>query len=133
MATGEDPAGQEFARRTRELLEDSAGNVGAHARSRLTQARHAALEQRGAKYPAGWQRWLPAGATAAAVLAMVLIFGRDPATPVPQLAAGSGTEDLELLADTDALAIAQEQDVDYDFYEWAVSAADAEPRAASGS
>jgi hypothetical protein len=131
-----DPADAEFARRTRALLDESAASLPARTRSRLTQARHAAL----AKYSAtgsaragmaSWQRWLPAGAISAAVLVALLMQGTQTQFLKPMQAsvqtAASG-DDLELLADRDALELAQDQDgaandVDYDFYGWAVGAA----------
>jgi hypothetical protein len=131
-----DPADVEFARRTRALLDDSAAALPARTRSRLTQARHAALARHGAAggmfaKSASWQRWLPAGAISAAVLAVLLMQGGY--GPLPsQLQANKVTavagDDLELLADRDALELAQDQDgatadVDYEFYGWAVGAA----------
>jgi hypothetical protein len=125
---------EEFARRARALLEGSVEGLSAHARSRLTRARHAALEQRGplAGWRAGaavaaWRNWLPAGAVAGAVLAVLLLVGRLPAPELQQASVTSG-EDLELLADRDGLALAQDQaaqeeEVDYEFYDWAVNSA----------
>ena len=135
MSETPDPRAEEFARRTRALLEDSADALAARTRSRLTQARYAALEHyaraRTTGAPGAWQRWLPAGAVSAAVLAVLLMQGGQLPLPdqlqanVPATASG---DDLELLADRDAFALAQDQgapgaDVDYEFYAWAVSAA----------
>jgi len=129
-----DPASAEFARRTRSLLEASAAALPARTRSRLTRARYAALEQHAAVRTAGtralWQRALPAGAVSAAVLGVLLLVGA-PHAPQMQPASVTGAatgDDLELLADRDALALAQDQgaadaDVDYEFYAWAVNAA----------
>jgi hypothetical protein len=131
-----DPADAEFARRTRALLDESAASLPAHTRSRLTRARHAALARHGAAGGAragmvSWQRWLPAGAISAAVLAALLMQGTQAPFLRPMQAsvqtAASG-DDLELLADRDALELAQDQDggatdVDYEFYGWAVGAA----------
>jgi hypothetical protein len=124
-----DPENDEFARRARALLEESAENLNARTRSRLTRARHAALDARGglrsgAAY-AAWRSWLPAGAVAGAVLAVLLLAGHLPAPEVQQASVASG-EDLELLADRDGLALAQDQaapegELDYEFYDWAVS------------
>lgn len=132
-----DPAAAEFARRTRALLESSAESLPARTRSRLTRARFAALEQhagprgvRAAAVVARWQRWLPAGAVAGAVLTVLLMQGGPlaPALRQASVATGAGGDDLELLADRDALALAQDQsapdaDDDYAFYAWAVGAA----------
>ena len=126
-----DPENDEFARRARALLEESVEHLSARTRSRLTRARHAALERRGplarlrGAGDAAWRNWLPAGAVAGAVLTMLLLAGRMPA-PELQQASLAGGEDLELLADRDALALAQDQavqdgEVDYEFYDWAVN------------
>jgi hypothetical protein len=122
---------EEFARRTRELLQESVANLDGATRSRLTRARYAALAGAGVGVGAGggralaasWQRWLPAGAIAAAVLAVLIVVGQQSNAPTLQANAGGVGDDIELLADADALALAQEADVDYDFYEWAVYAA----------
>jgi hypothetical protein len=144
MSEEPDPASAEFARRTRALLEASAASLPARTRSRLTRSRYAALEQHAAGRTAGgralWQRALPAGAMSAAVLAILLLVG-GPRSPQPQLASvtgAAGGDDLELLADRDALALAQDQgatdtDVDYEFYAWAVSAAQEEAGNGVGS
>ena len=138
MSESSDPRSAEFERRTRALLEDSANALPARARSRLTQARYAALEQaargRAATAPAQWQRWLPAGAVSAAVLAALLMQGGHGPLPrpiQPGVASAVAADDLELLADRDALALAQDQgapdaDVGYEFYAWAVGAAQEE-------
>jgi hypothetical protein len=66
---------------------------------------------------------MPLGAAVAAVLALLIVYvphGRGPLeSPVP----GAGLEDIELLTDTDAVPLNGDQDVDYDFYEWAAAEA----------
>jgi hypothetical protein len=136
---GLDPESVEFARRARELLDRSAHELPARIRSRLTRARYNALEQRSASggyRREAWQRWLPAGAAAAAVLA-VLLLEPHPGAPLPQ-ASSSGGEDFEMLADSGAFALAQDQlsqggDVDYEFYDWAVHTAQDERGGETGS
>jgi len=127
-----DPENEEFARRARALLEGSVESLSARTRSRLTRARHTALEPRGslvrmrdAAGSAAWRSWLPAGAVAGTVLAVLLLAGRWPAPEMQQAGMANG-EDLELLADRDALALAQDQaapegELDYEFYDWAVN------------
>jgi hypothetical protein len=124
----------EFESRTHALLEESTARLDGRVRSRLNQARHAALEAHAARQRSPFARlfgarraWAPAGAlAAAAVLAVVLFTGR-PGADAPSVALnGDGApalEDLELLADNDALALASEADVE--FYEWALAEADA--------
>lgn len=125
MSAEEEQRLEEFARRTRELLQESVANLDGATRSRLTRARYAALANAagaGGLAPA-WRRWLPAGALAAAALAVLLVVGQQSHAPALQASAGGAGDDIELLADADGLALAQEADVDYDFYEWAVYAA----------
>ena len=119
----------EFEDRTRSTLDDSVAGLDGRVRSGLTQARHAALDQLAAQRngPTGWRSVLqlrllaPAGAMAAAALVAVVLWGgRVPVSGNALLADGaSPIEDLELLADKDALAVSA--DGDYDFYEWAAA------------
>jgi hypothetical protein len=120
-ADGIDEGTSEFEQRTRQLLNDSAERLPAAVRSRLTQARYAALASR-----PFWQRsrvrtWAPAGA--AAVLALVLIIMPRGENSAANPLAGATPEDLAILADNDALQLGKEQDVDADFYEWAAGEA----------
>jgi hypothetical protein len=105
-----------FENRTREVLEESAARLDGRTLSRLTQARHAALE--GARRPArqGFRFLVPAGATAAAALAVVMWMGR-PVQP-PEPGGSAAIEDLELLADADAPDFVEDGE-DLEFYEWA--------------
>ena len=74
------------------------------------------------------------------MLAVLLLVG-GPRAPQLQQASVTGAargDDLELLADRDALALTQDQgasdaDVDYEFYSWAVSAAQDEAGNGVGS
>jgi hypothetical protein len=113
-----------FERQLRGLLLDSAEALPGSVRSRLTQARHAALKVHAAPMRYRLQRWVPAGAMAAAVLALLVVFvphGR----PVTNTVALNGSiEDLDLLtSDVPLTADQSDQDMGYDFYEWAVDAA----------
>jgi Protein of unknown function (DUF3619) len=129
-----------FARRAGELLQRSANELPAGIRSRLTSARYAALAQSRARSSYGapmWRRWLPVGAAAAAVLAVLLLQGPRLGSGAPQAGSG-GSEDFEMLADSSAFALAQDQlgqggEVDYEFYDWAVYAADDEHGGEAGS
>jgi hypothetical protein len=106
-----------FEQRAAELLRDSADSLDAGTRSRLTQARHAALD--GIRTRPAWLDFrvlAPGGAVAAAaVVAMVLWSGAG------QRATGDAgaLDDIELLADSDAYEISQESDLD--FIEWAAA------------
>ena len=120
MSADLEPLDRDFERRTRELLEQSAERLPGSVRSRLTQARYAALEQRSKRVPMIARRWAPAGAIVAAAL-LVVLMPRGAAPPSAPLLSG-GLEDIEMLSDRDGVPLA-DQDEDYDFYEWAVDEA----------
>jgi hypothetical protein len=111
----------EFEQRARQLLNDSAEHLPAAVRSRLTQARYAALASRPFWRRSLAFRWAPAGAAAA--LAVLLLVAPHTEGPGANPFASATPEDLALLADTDALQLGGEQDVDADFYEWAAGEA----------
>src|SRR5215831_20202305 len=94
----------EFEKRAREVLEESVARLDGRTLSKLTQARHAALDQRQQTAYQRWRLLLPASAAAAGVLAMVMWIGRPGAevTPIRLAANPSTVDDMELLADTDA-------------------------------
>ena len=110
----------EFERQVAAQLRASAEGLDGATRTRLARARVTALEP--ATRLRGWLdfRYLaPAGATAAAVLATVLMLGPGkPGAPVND-APASALYDMDLLADADAFDIAQESDLD--FIEWAAA------------
>jgi hypothetical protein len=121
--------------RSRTLFQDSVDGMPFGMRSRLTQARVAALEAAAPARP--WllrrTRWAPAaGVTAAAVLGVALWV----ASPLGHQGAiladnQSSLEDLEMIAATDENsgdAIEMLQD-DIDFYDFADKAAGSEPAA----
>jgi len=113
-----------FEQRARQLLRESVEALPAHTRSRLTRARYAALAARPSWYSGPLRRWVPAsaGALAAATLAVLFLVGPSGENPVNVLAS-AGPEDLEMLADSDGVQLGRDDDVDYDFYEWAASEA----------
>jgi hypothetical protein len=117
--------------RSRALFENSVENIDMRVRSRLTQARHAALEAatRPARLRESW--WTPAaGLTAAAVLGVALWMGSPSAQHPVSLADAQSIEDLDLLASSEGSgdAIDMLQD-DIDFYDFADKAAESEPAA----
>jgi hypothetical protein len=118
MNTSNEP--DEFEQRAARLLRARADGLDGTTRARLAQARAAALEP--AARTRGWLdfRYLaPAGAMAAAVLATVLFVGHGKPDAAVNDGAGAALYDLDLLADADALDIAQEADLD--FIEWAAA------------
>jgi hypothetical protein len=115
MSNDNDPT--EFERRAGALLRESADGIDGSTRSRLTQARHAALSR--LAQDSQWRsRWLivPGGAAAALLVALLLWNGN--ATVVPG-GNGSTLDDMELLADAEAYELSQEPDLE--FIEWAAA------------
>jgi hypothetical protein len=121
--------------RSRALFHGSVEDLDMRMRSRLTQARHAAVDAAAANSRSWLPRkawWTPAaGVTAAAVLGAVLWMG----TPLGHHAvslgdAQSNLEDLDIVATSDESGDAMEmlQD-DLDFYDFADKAANPEPAA----
>jgi hypothetical protein len=123
--------------RSRALFHESVGNLDMHTRSRLTQARHAALAAAGAAGRRPWllrtSVWTPAaGVTAAALLGVALWFG----TPLGHHGAMSADnqsnfEDLDIVASSDEGSgdVMEMLQDDIDFYDWADKAASPEPAA----
>jgi negative regulator of sigma E activity len=113
---------EDFEKRTREVLEESAGRLDGHTRSRLTQARHAALAQLAHPARHWWRSYVPAGAAAAVAVLAVVMWGR-PAIENPVASGASPVEDIELLADADASDFVDDGE-DLEFYEWAAGEAE---------
>jgi hypothetical protein len=129
MSTDQDRQA-EFERRVRSMLEESASRVDDRVRSRLARARFAAVEAAGRSETGSWRTLatsrralVPVGAVAAAVLVAVLFWSETPERPL-HANDSSQVEDLELLADAEALDLIEEWDVG--FYEWAANEAEAD-------
>ena len=122
MSADEDTKQTEFEQHTRRVLEDSVTRVDARVRSRLNQARHAALEEIAARRRSFWRNPLimPAsGAVAAAALVAIVLtsqHGHERSLPGEQ----SAYEDIELLADNEGLDLIEGWD-EGSFYEWAAA------------
>lgn len=111
----------EFERHTHALLEDGVTRVDARVRSRLNQARHAALEQIAANRRPFWRNpvLMPAsGAVAAAALVAIILTTSHRGEHVP--GEQSAYEDIELLADNEGLDLIEGWD-EGSFYEWAAA------------
>lgn len=126
--TRDDAGAAAFERRASELLVDSAEHLDGRVRSRLTQARHAALaelEQRRGRSFRVPGFWLPAGTVAAATVLALAVWLRAPG-PENVTAAANGA-DVSAVEDIAILAAADEPELyaeDAEFYEWAGAAAD---------
>jgi anti-sigma-K factor RskA len=124
----------EFERNARRVLEESLARVDARTRSRLNQARHAALEAAQAQPRRGvWRSFtlMPAAGAAAALLVAVMLWHREPTSVEPPLfeAHAATAEDVDLLADKDALDLMEGWDGS--FYEWAAAQTDTNGESAS--
>ena len=122
-----------FEQQLHALLEESVQRVGGRARSRLNQARHAALAEAAQRSrwglpqrTAAWMRmhlWMPAGGiVAAAVLAAFVLWPHTPPGYPAAEANQTSAADLDLIADRDGMDIMQNGDGQ--FYEWAMAQAD---------
>ena len=116
----------EFERQSRMVLEEGVRRIDGRVRSRLNQARHAAVEAASARRrPVFWRFFTlapTAGAAAAALLVAMVLWQRAPQIEVQAPLVASEThpgEDLDLLADGEALDLIQDGDGSGAFYEWA--------------
>ncbi|HEY6484164.1 MAG TPA: hypothetical protein VIY54_11635 [Steroidobacteraceae bacterium] len=118
----------EFERRARILLEEGVSRIDGRIRSRLNQARHAALAQASVRRSVFWRyfTFMPAaGAVAGAVLVAVLLWPHSPASQLPLPESARPTvEDMDLLADGEALDLVSDETDSGAFYEWAVDQTD---------
>jgi hypothetical protein len=108
-----------FEKRTRQLLDESTSRLDGRTRSRLTQARHAALVAGERPARRAWHSYVPLGAAAGvAVLAVALWLGQPEDGIGPVASNGGAYEDIDLLTDGDAPDFIVEG-ADLEFYEWA--------------
>jgi hypothetical protein len=107
--------------RSRALFDDSVEGLDMATRSRLTRARHAALDaaarHRGRRF-FGLPLWTPAFGVAAAALLAVSLWFASPMSERSPVAADTQTsfEDLDIVASTDEMDLLQD---DLEFYDWA--------------
>jgi hypothetical protein len=112
----------EFERNARVLLEESVSRIDGRTRSRLNQARHAALEAAGTPRRAWWWRsytLMPTAGVAAAALVALVLWHREPAVESPVLEGPHPIEDMDLVADSEGLELMDGWDGP--FYEWATT------------
>ena len=112
----------EFEQRARGVLDESVTRTSARVRSRLNQARHAALaEIEPSSARAFWRApafMAPLGGVAAAAVVAVLLFHQRGEHGLAASVGGqAGYEDIELLSDNDGLDLLENWDGS--FYEWA--------------
>jgi len=105
--------------RAQALLQASAEQLDGRTRSRLTQARYAALDTIKHRQPNTWYWLVPAGgAAAAAVIAVLLAVDptrlTDPEMPDVEPAIASTVDELEIVTAEDSLEFYR----DVEFYAW---------------
>ncbi len=120
----------DFERQSRLTLEESVRRIDGRVRSRLNQARQAAIEAASAKRRRRvvWRFFavMPtAGAVAAALLVAMILWHRQGPVELPAVESAHPGEDLELLADGEALDLVQDGDGSGSFYEWAADQSEA--------
>jgi len=132
----QDAARSALELRSRALFQGSVEGLDMRVRSRLTQARHAALDAAAVARRRPWffqmRIWTPAaGVTAAVLLGTALWFGSPLGNHAMTAADQSSLEDLDMVASTDegsgdAMEMLQN---DLDFYDFADKAANSGPAA----
>lgn len=120
VSTGEEKTALE--RRAKALFDEGVDGLDARTRSRLTQARHAAvaaLVQQREPFMRRW--WLPAaGLATAALVAVIVVFNLNPAANQQLAAASLAVEDMDILSGAENIELLE----DMEFYAWLESEPD---------
>jgi len=103
----------DFEQRTKHAFDDSVAALDGATRSRLTQARHRALEELPSQHRAPWRALVPAGALAATALVAALFVWQRPQTQNP--VRETALVDLEILLGEEDLEMLDEE---LEFYGW---------------
>ena len=121
----------DFERRSRQVLEEGVLRIDGRVRSRLNQARQAAVEAASTRRRPFFFRvttLVPTAAAAAAALVVVLVLSHhNPGidSPLASIESQRPMEDLDLLADGEGLDLVQDGDGSGSFYEWAADQTEA--------
>jgi hypothetical protein len=137
-SSSEHPSEQKSAleQRAQNVLQSSAEGLDGQTRSRLTQARHAALDvlKQSDRRSATW--WLPASTAAAAAVLTVMVTMNSAHQPDADLAAAAGgvqsaapVDELEIVTAEDSLEFYR----DVEFYAWLDMVLEEEPTEAGGA
>lgn len=112
----DDVGNSELERHTKRVFDDSVASLDAATRSRLTQARHRALEQRTAVRARGW-RWslIPAATVAATALVVWFTVWQTPVIDTAATLQSAGLADLEILLGEEDIEMLDEE---LEFYGW---------------
>lgn len=125
MNAPDDPtANREFEARTKQVFDASIEQMDARTRSRLTQARHAAvaqLEIRNGARTRYWTRryWMPAAGLVVATVFVIVVMMPRMAAREPAATATLADDDMPLLLDSDNVEMLE----DMEFYAWLDDAA----------
>lgn len=99
---------REFVKQIQEELEQSAQNIDAQTRSRLTQARYMAIDKAGKKAFNPFLLPMTALATACLVMAIVIYLPKESTEQIDIV------DDLDLISSSESLEFFEE----LEFYEW---------------
>lgn len=113
---------RKFEQHAQAVLDESLTRVSGRVRSRLNQARHAALAEIEVRRRSFWRTpsfMAPAGGVAAAAVLAVLFIHQGDHGLGANAGGQAGYEDLELLSDRDGLDLLENWDGS--FYEWAAT------------
>ncbi len=115
MSESKQPTGDEhLEQRARALLQESADQLDGATRSRLTQARHAALDAIKQRQTNVWTWLLPAAGVASAAVVAVLLSVNLVQQDAQQMAATAVVDELEIVTAEDSLEFYR----DVEFYAW---------------
>jgi hypothetical protein len=112
-----EPHDEALERRAREAFEGSVARLDEDTRSRLREARRAAVDAFEARRRPAWQGWVPVAMAASALLVAVLLWRAPGEAPGPVVQSGGteAIEALEVVAAGDDLDLVAE---DLEFYAW---------------
>jgi hypothetical protein len=105
-----DEGEEAFVRQLKAMLDEGNAHLDARVRSRLTQARHAALAQADSRPNLWLRQWAPAAGIAAAAVLAVLVWP----SPRREQPPDEALNDLEIVLAGENLDLLE----DLDFYEW---------------
>lgn len=126
----------EFEQHAHAVLEDSVLRINGEIRSRLNRARQSAVEKASHR-PEFWRRFSFMPAASAVAVAVLVAFVLWPHSRTGDLVVNEGghatIEDLDLLADGDALELVSDETDAGSFYEWAVDQSDSNEPSGTGA